>query len=768
MISAELQRLADSFDDARLMAVVRGLTAHFTEARREFRQFAGAVFADCRQLGVVFGDAPLVRVKVNADLSGRRCREEQFALAKRILSELKSVHGLFVFHGAKGDFRLSLVDHRKRQTFVLERGAANRCLKMRLARRWNSWADVEDAFSAEKLRQEFLSRSPELSVRELHGRFLGREADFTLEEGAKDEEFVALGPELLGQLFEMRLAGRKRSGAFYTPRPVVDYMVEECLIQRLKAASPEAAVRSLVVDGDATGIAAAARPALVAALTSCKIIDPACGCGAFLVGALQAMLRVWDALEPAADDGYRRKLTLLESCLHGVDLMPEAIEVCKLRLALALLAERPSEPPPSLDKNFVVADALSWAGGGFDVVIGNPPYVSYGLRGVGRGAAAEHAELKRLYPDSAEYKISLYALFMDKAMRLCAEGGVQSMIVPDSFLLGKYFSKIRKEIVSANSMLNIVFLPYRVFDAVVGASVVYLFRKGVADSGHRVAVHRSPGREAFERRRFVTSSVEQRYYQGTERNRFRLFFDDATFRLVNKIEENCRRVGDYVRFSSGLIGKKGQAALVSDTPRGADWLPGLVSGGEVSRFAVKRAGKYLHYDKAAVKSGFAGVRYFEPKLFLRQTGDSLICALDSDNLLALNNVHVGNALDGGVTLKYIVCLLNSSLMNYYYKAISLESGRAMAQTDIDVIASLPVKAPTDAALKAIDLLYPHAGGELLDALFHELYFPDEIEAADAGVLGRLGEPSELAKALERQRRVAEVRLCLEEHTPVPR
>lgn len=76
---------------------------------------------------------------------------------------------------------------------------------------------------------------------------------------------------------------------------------------------------------------------------------------------------------------------------------------------------------------------------------------------------------------------------------------------------------------------------------------------------------------------------------------------------------------------------------------------------------------------------------------MRQTGDSLICAVDDIHLLCLNNVHVGNLRDKRYSLKYIAAIINSTLLNYYYRSLALESGRAMAQTDIETLEGLPIK-----------------------------------------------------------------------------
>ena len=121
------------------------------------------------------------------------------------------------------------------------------------------------------------------------------------------------------------------------------------------------------------------------------------------------------------------------------------------------------------------------------------------------------------------------------------------------------------------------------------------------------------------------------------------------------------------------------------------WGKGILSGSCVNNFYVNYKGSFLCYDKSVIKSGgIETVNYFESKLFVRQTGDKLICAFDNEKLLAINNIHIGNKITKNCELKYIASLLNSKLLNFYYKKISLEEGRTMAQIDIEMLEKLPI------------------------------------------------------------------------------
>lgn len=240
---------------------------------------------------------------------------------------------------------------------------------------------------------------------------------FTVAENTPLEEEVALDPELLGKVFENLLASynpetrdtaRRQTGSFYTPREIVDYMVEESLVAYLESAvtgenAPEAPVlRALVsYDADAPELSLAQRRALIAAVGRVTILDPACGSGAFPMGCLHRLTHLLHRLDPggelwkaeqqrqidaldmaeareaaqarfdeavARDGGdYVRKLYLIERCLFGVDIQPIAVQIAKLRFFISLVVEQkldPSNPSsgvqplPNLETKIVAANTL--------------------------------------------------------------------------------------------------------------------------------------------------------------------------------------------------------------------------------------------------------------------------------------------------------------------------------------------------------------------------------------------------------------------------
>jgi len=199
---------------------------------------------------------------------------------------------------------------------------------------------------------------------------------FTTRESTLDDMSVDPDPELLGKVFENLNEDRERhdTGTYYTPREIVHFMcrealdgylqdaagVERSLLQGLRAAALED-------EPPAQRLPDTERDRLEQALDIVKICDPAVGSGAFLVGAMQEIVLLLKGIahsstpfrdpEPSEVAGWKRRI--ISNSLYGVDISPEAIEICQLRLWLSLvLEEEQPEPLPNLDFRIVAGDSL--------------------------------------------------------------------------------------------------------------------------------------------------------------------------------------------------------------------------------------------------------------------------------------------------------------------------------------------------------------------------------------------------------------------------
>ena len=254
---------------------------------------------------------------------------------------------------------------------------------------------------------------------------------FTIEENTPLEEEIALDPELLGKVFENLLASynedtrttaRKALGAFYTPREIVSYMVDEALKSYLSTQAPRCkGLLDLLFSNKPEGLlkkledtAPGTKDALIAAIGRVKILDPACGSGAFPMGALHRLVDLLQKLDPnnelwkrdrlaearryrelleesgapkeelascearITDIGksfdtrfhaldFARKLYLIENSIYGVDIQPIATQIAKLRFFISLMVDQKVDmkadnlgvrPLPNLETRLVAADTL--------------------------------------------------------------------------------------------------------------------------------------------------------------------------------------------------------------------------------------------------------------------------------------------------------------------------------------------------------------------------------------------------------------------------
>lgn len=232
--------------------------------------------------------------------------------------------------------------------------------------------------------------------------------NFTVDENTSYDIELSIDPEMLGRIFENLLAeinpetgenAKKSTGSFYTPRDIVDYMVDTSLCEYLKKESgiDQLRLKALISYGKEDDTIAtfdlSEKKRIINALYNVTILDPACGSGAFPIGMLQKIVYILQEVDPNADlwfdkatenvsillkkefekkfnDGslnYIRKLSVIQNSIFGIDIQPIAVEISRLRCFLSLVIEekvkdeeynRGINPLPNLDFKFIIANSL--------------------------------------------------------------------------------------------------------------------------------------------------------------------------------------------------------------------------------------------------------------------------------------------------------------------------------------------------------------------------------------------------------------------------
>jgi hypothetical protein len=242
------------------------------------------------------------------------------------------------------------------------------------------------------------------------------EYNFTIDESSTIDIEISVDPEMLGRIFENLLAeinpetgetARKSTGSYYTPRPIVEYMVDESLKQYLLSQIPTLAKggegefldknkfdKLLSYSDEPIDLSESEKDEIIDALDRVKIIDPACGSGAFPMGILHKMLLILQKIDPESRKwlgkklsridnkllrqemgaelkrknwDYIHKLGIIQNSIYGVDIQPIAVEISKLRFFLSLIVDekvddtKPNRgivPLPNLEFKFVAANSL--------------------------------------------------------------------------------------------------------------------------------------------------------------------------------------------------------------------------------------------------------------------------------------------------------------------------------------------------------------------------------------------------------------------------
>lgn len=504
-------------------------------------------------------------------------------------------------------------------------------------------------------------------------------------------------------------SSRKLIGQFYTPSWIVDYCYDRAaetdlssFISCFKAEQLSGSLASLPD-----------KPIL-------KVLDPACGTGNFLLGGI-----AWLA---------KRELSALElvsaatHSFYGQDTDGRAVSLCRASVVIGLARQwcqivdkqgaleaalRFTQLTDSLTKHVIVCDSIFGAAAGgdqmqnFDLVITNPPYISFGSRNQPELASSTSRYLRTCLPASTEYKIRLHSVFQEISFKYARRGGKVVLFLPDAFLSGTYYQKLRRYLLQSATIDSITEFPD---DAVGGATVgrwcVAAYTKNGSDcnGSSNVALYSfvdETAKNAGGKRDSLPRPVLQKGYElpisafvSPDKTRFRLVWNDIERDLWLYLDR-LPVLSRYFSGHTGLRALHGQATIVSPQAKGASWRPGITSGKSVSRHWVSWDGMWLDVDPSLLFPGGHDSSVVErPKLLVRQTADRIIASCDYQGLYHLNNVHslrpLGSAVPAKADLDFWDGLLNSSLWLYLYQSRSREAGRVLAQIDIDMLESMPV------------------------------------------------------------------------------
>lgn len=471
-------------------------------------------------------------------------------------------------------------------------------------------------------------------------------------------------------------------------------------------------------------------------LKEIKICDPACGSGAFLnqcFDYLHEEMNFVLEMKHLYDEGQLNLFDIdkqiLQNNLFGVDINPESVEITKL--SLWLKTAKKNQTLASLDDNIkcgnsIVADpnvagkyAFNWkeefpqvfANGGFDIIVGNPPY----------GATLEQSTKEYLTNNymTTEYNFDTYKTFFELGFTLLHENGYLGYITPNTFFtmeLGA--NKLRKFLFDNNTLLRIVEV-YNVFPTAVVEPVITVFKKKkpLDEEFTSICVPRKTKLTST----FLNDGIEAVFEQSDLKKDEQYIFNYRNSKSEQAVCEEMKRFPRLDTLFNVMTGAKPYQVGKGIPPQTKEivktkpftgfekiddtWKP-YMRGRFVERYynSWNSYGEYIKYGEWLAEPRSEEV-FMGEKLFIRQTGDSLIATYDKGNV-SNNTLHSIYPLDTNesVSLYYLLGVINSKLLNWYYKIVNyLEVGKPMAEVKGIYIRKLPVATADIAITESVEV-----------------------------------------------------------------
>lgn len=405
-----------------------------------------------------------------------------------------------------------------------------------------------------------------------------------------DYEFGTMPVEILGNAYEEFLGKvirvtpghivkididrkpevKKAGGVFYTPQYIVNYIVEHTVGKLIRGKSPQQ-------------------------ISKVKIVDPACGSGSFLLGAYIELLRYhtdyyWKKnyhkdrkknhlITPEGRLTVNEKKRILLNNLFGVDIDPNAVEVTKLSLLLKAMegeTEASIGQQLRLDKKGVLPDldhniqcgnslispdfydeqlnfdtgekrkinAFDWKAGfplvfkqgGFDAVIGNPPYVM--LQNLETREVFDYALQKY---STAKYKIDTYQLFTERAIFIAKDKGFVGYITPNTFLKNIHAEPLRKVLLQKTKINELLIFSYSVFKSASVDTCIIILEKSASNKNNKISVKQAA--EEFKPK--LKAKVIQSSFSVNTRSDFNLMISEDDKGLLKKISTAVKPLGNF-------------------------------------------------------------------------------------------------------------------------------------------------------------------------------------------------------------------------------
>lgn len=439
--------------------------------------------------------------------------------------------------------------------------------------------------------------------------------------------FDKIENDILGSIYQniRTQEDRKDSGQYYTPNKVVDYIID-----------------NLEID--------------ISKNKNLKIFDPACGSGQFLVRAYDKLLSQYEKMEVDKDIAHKN---IIEKHLYGSDIDPVA---CILTKANLFLRNRNIHNINfnvfnfdflKKDYGMIEKDPFSGIYNEIDFVVGNPPW--------GATLNKEQKKYFNKYYEIGDVGLNTFTLFIERSFDFLKDKGKLGFLIPEAYLKIKVHQLSRQQILK-NSEVKLLAISGDIFKKVYAPSLVLIFQKTKSISkDNKILVQEGVFNGGIKERK-----LPQSLFENTPDNIFNIHFSDLSVKIIQQIESlDNVFLKDNTLFILGIVTGNNKKYLLPKKVSN-EYSP-IIVGKDLSKFKINFGENYFIYDKNVLQQVAPRSYYEEPeKLIYKFIGKNLTFVYDNQKRFTLNNANAIVPRIPNVNIKYILGILNSELIQFYY------------------------------------------------------------------------------------------------------
>jgi type I restriction-modification system DNA methylase subunit len=510
---------------------------------------------------------------------------------------------------------------------------------------------------------------------------------------------------------------RKKDGVFYTPKYITKYIVNNTIGKLCNEKKNELQINDEDYTSDKKRIKKTIKN-LSDKLTEYRnwllqltICDPACGSGAFLNQSLNFLISEHQYIDELQSKLFGDSMVLsdiensiLENNLFGVDINEESVEITKL--SLWLRTAQPNRKLNSLSSNIKCGNSLidepiegvenyfKWEQefpkvfekGGFDVVIGNPPFVQ--LSEDSNTTIHIKNYLLNRYKSSMG-RLNTFGFFLKLSLTISRKNGISSYIIPNTILTQEYYKKIRLDLLNDSEITEIIqFLELPFQDAVVENVILSYINKHPKKT-NSIKIINSKIREFS-----LNKEINQSEFLNNLDYNFNIYEKKENKLIKDKLDKNNVKLGELTDVNQAIALKGSRDLWVHKEILDFNYVKVLEGGKNINRYVLNWGGDYLDYKKEGIHSCHSTKIFTsEEKIFFRRVANKLIGTLDTNKLYGLHTLVVINIkknYKSSINIKYILSLFNSKVLSYYYKTNFSSTKTVFSEIGAQKVRLLPI------------------------------------------------------------------------------